>query len=223
MSTLLRIACVLVFPIICATGRAAAIRIETDVPSAELRAGESRTLTLRLRNESAEIAQLAVWQAGMRLTPTAGAVGAVEIYEAEVPSPYVFDGLPTFGFMPVFGTETPSAALILSDGVGDALASGTVDAAATSNLAELTIHADSSSQGVFHLVVSPHSDELLENFWVIPQTFEPLNFVNSGPEVSESERILATITVVAMPEPNSAWSIVTGVFLAIVLPSRRSK
>ena len=163
--------------------------------------GSAGQATLRLTNSSAAPEELFVWQLGLSVVPTQGAVGSVSIVGFNQPSNYLLAAQTMFGPTLAFGSTLPSPSAVWSD-VSSTPAGGVIAAGGSRNLLGVLFSASAMASGTFQVQLLPaDADPTLASLWLGSTTPVPAAFENAGPGASAVQRTVLTIEVHPVPEP----------------------
>lgn len=200
---------------------AATLNVEFQPSALVINPGGTASARLRLRNVGALPAQLGVWQVNVSLAPMAPSTGAVTMTAVDVPSPYIFAGIPSFGPTLAFGGTLPAASAILTDAATGFGQNAVLASAGDANLVDIQFTASVDAAGTFHVMLPPLSDDFTDSSWFDVETLSSASFGNGGASSTPAERLLLTITVPPVPEP-SAFALGLGISAAATSLPRRS-
>ena len=202
------LAVTLAFVAMNATSRAATLRVVAETPEMKLVQGAQSTISvpLKLTNPESTTTSVAVWLTTLQILPDATAVGSVKFLSASEPDDYFMKGLTPFGPNLVLGGPPPTLQATFSDAAFLSPTGAPVPAESTVSLFDVSIELSPDALGKFRVVMLPFNLQTIESSsWSLGSDGgTQLTFDNGEAGDGLTERTLATIEVVPVPEPSMA-------------------
>jgi hypothetical protein len=208
-----------------ATSRAATLRVVAETPEMKLVQGAQSTkvVPLKLTNSESTTTFVAVWLATLQILPDATAVGSAKFLSASQPDDYFMKDLTPFGPQLVLGGPPPTLQATFSDAAFLSPTGAPVPAQATVSLFDVTIELSPDALGKFRVVMLPFDLQTIESSsWSLATNAgTQLTFDNGEAGDGLTERTLATIEIIPVPEPSMAM--LTSAIGVVFLRRRRGR
>lgn len=197
-----------VFGAMSLTSMAAALRVVAETPEMKLVQGAQSIFVVPLKLSNPELAEtrVAVWLMTLQVLPDPTAVGSVKFLSVSQPDDYFIKDMTPFGPMLVAGGPPPTTRATFSDAALLSPTGAPVPAQSAASLIDVSIELSPDALGKFHVVMLPFDLQSFESTsWshiLAPDVQLPFDNGEVGDELTE--RTLATIEIIAVPEPSMA-------------------
>jgi hypothetical protein len=188
------------------TAMAAALRVVAETPQMTLVQGaqSSFIVPLKLSNLELTATPIAVWLTTLQIVPDPTTVGSAKFLSVSQPEDYFMKDMTPFGPMLVAGGPPPTTQATFSDAALLSLAGAIAPAQSAVSLFDVAIELSPDALGKFHVVMLPFDLQSFESSsWShISAPEVQLPFENGESGDGMLERTLATVEIIAVPEPS---------------------
>ncbi len=207
------------------TSRAATLRVVAETPEMKLVQGAQSTFVVPLKLSNPEITEthVAVWLTTLQILPDATAVGSAKFLSVSQPDDYFMKDMTPFGPMLVLGGPPPTLQATFSDAALLSPTGAPVPAQSAVSLFDVTIELSPDALGKFRVVMLPFDLQTIESSsWSLAaDAGTQLTFDNGEAGDGLTERTLATIEIIPVPEPSMAM--LTSAIGVVFLRRRRGR
>ena len=219
------LAVTLVFVAMNLTSIAAALHVVAETPEMKLVQGAQSTFAvpLKLSNPELTATPVAVWLTTLQILPDPTAVGSAKFLSVSQPDDYFMKDLTPFGPMLVAGGPPPTMQATFSDAALLSPTGAPVPAQSAVSLFDVSIELSPDALGKFYVVMLPFDLQTIESSsWShqsVPEVQLPFDNGEAGDGLTE--RTLATIEIIAVPEPSTA--ILASAFSVVLFRRNRGR